>query len=103
MVALHLLKWVHFLNDAQARDLDLCYFRDIDGREVDFIVTENSIPIIAIECKLNDASISKHLKYFKERMPNCESWQLSLSGTKDYISKEGIRVCPAIKFLQTLV
>ena len=35
LVACHLLKWVHFQQDAQGRDLDLQFFRDTDGREVD--------------------------------------------------------------------
>ncbi len=103
MVALHLLKWVHFKQDTQASNLDLQYFRDIDGKEVDFIITENSEPIIAIECKWADAEISKNLKYFKARFNNCECWQLSMDGKKDYISKESIHVCNALKYLQQLI
>lgn len=61
MVALHLLKWVHFLQDSEGSNVNLCYFRDIDRREVDFIVTEKAEPIIAIECKLLDAPINMGL------------------------------------------
>lgn len=103
LVALHLLKWVHFLQDTEARELDLRYFRDIDGREVDFIVTDKGQPIFAIECKWADAEISSGLKYFKQRFPECTAWQLSMVGNKDYISKEQIQVCPAVKFLRTLI
>ena len=39
-MASHLLKWVHFQQDAEGRDLELRYFRDTDGREVDFVVVE---------------------------------------------------------------
>ncbi len=39
LVAMHLLKWVHYDQDAEGRDLELRYFRDSDGREVDFVVT----------------------------------------------------------------
>jgi len=39
LVASHLLKWLHHEQDVQGRDLELRYFRDIDGREVDFAVT----------------------------------------------------------------
>jgi len=35
MVASHLLKWVHFRQHAEGLDLELRYFRDSDGREVD--------------------------------------------------------------------
>lgn len=99
MVAMHLLKWVHFEEDTKARELDLRYFRDIDGREVDFIVTEKDIPILAIECKWSDGEIGKGLKYFKNHFPNCEAWQISMEGKKDYLSQTGIHVCPALKFL----
>ena len=40
LVACHLLKWVHYQQDTQGRDLELRYFRDTDGREVDFVVVE---------------------------------------------------------------
>ncbi|MFN3235386.1 MAG: ATP-binding protein [Gammaproteobacteria bacterium] len=103
MIALHLLKWVQYLEDTQAKEMELRYFRDVDGREVDFIITEKSKPILAIECKSNDSDVSKHLKYFKERFPDCDAWQLTLNMKKDFISKENIRVCHALTFLKELV
>lgn len=42
LVACHLLKWVHFEQDTAGRELDLRYFRDVDRREVDFVVTERA-------------------------------------------------------------
>jgi len=103
MVAVHLLKWVHFENDTKGRYLELRYFRDVDSREVDFIVTEKTKPIMAIECKSSDKDVSKSLSYFKERFPSCAAWQISRLGKKDYLSKQEIRVCNAITFLQELV
>ncbi len=103
LVASHLLKWVQYQEDTQGRDLELRYFRDVDGREVDFIVTENNNAIWAIECKWGDAEVSKSLKYFKTRFASCEAWQISAIGKKDYVSGEGIRVCPALPFLQSLI
>lgn len=103
MIAVHLLKWVDFEEDTKARVLELRYFRDIDGREVDFIITENLIPILAVECKWSDSDISKSLIYFKKHFPQCNAYQISMNGEKDYLSKDGIRACPAIKFLTTLI
>ena len=103
MVAVHLLKWVHFEEDTKARDLALRYYRDIDGREVDFVVTENDIPILAVECKWADIDVSKGLKYFKRHFPECVCWQITMNGEKDFLSKEGIRVSTALKFLATLI
>lgn len=103
MIAMHLLKWVQFENDTTARNLELRYFRDVDGREVDFVITEKSIPIMAVECKVSDGDIDKGLKYFKRHFPECDAYQLTLHGNKDFISPDNIRVCNAISFLCALV
>ncbi|MBN2442602.1 MAG: AAA family ATPase [Spirochaetales bacterium] len=97
------LKWVHFLQDTEGRDIYLKYFRDIDGRETDFVVEENSAPFMFVEVKTGDDDIAKGLKYLKARFPETPAWQISLSGTKDYISREKIRVTPAITLLKELV
>ncbi len=102
-VAIHLLKWIHFEQDAKGRDLHLRYFRDVDGREVDFIVTEKLKPIQLIEVKWSDADITKGLKYLKNRFPAAEALQLSAMGKKNYITADGIRVLPAVEFLNTLI
>jgi predicted AAA+ superfamily ATPase len=103
LVASHLLKRVHFEQDAKGRDLELRYFRDRDGREVDFVVTEKGVPIWFVEVKSADADVSSNLRSLKARFPKAEAWQVSAAGTKDYVSSEGIRVAPAILFLSTLV
>ncbi len=103
LMACHLLKWVHFEQDARGKDLDLLYFRDVDKREVDFVVVEKRQPIRLIECKWGDAEISPALKYLKTRFPECEAYQVSATGVKDYQSPDGIRVCHALELLRTLV
>ncbi len=92
LIASHILKWIHFKQDHEGRDLDLTYFRDIDGREVDFIVTENRQPICAIECKLQYRDISRSLKYFKSKFPETDAIQVHQFDLQEFISKEGIRV-----------
>jgi len=103
LVACHLLKWVHFEQDTQGRDLELRYFRDIDGREVDFVVVEGRRPVLLVECKWSDVEPDRGLRYFKARFPEADAWQLSAVGTKDYRTPEGIRVAPALRLLATLV
>jgi predicted AAA+ superfamily ATPase len=103
LVASHLLKWVHFEQDARGRDLELRYFRDVDGREVDFVVTDREKPLLLVECKWADTAIDKGLRYLKAKFPSADAWQISASGTKDYQSTEGIRVAHALHLLQTLV
>lgn len=99
MVAAHLLKWSHFQQDSEGRNIELRYFRDIDGREVDFVVTEDGQPLSFIECKWSDAPVSKGLKYVKTRFPKAKAFQIHIEGVKDYVTPEGIRVTNAIAFL----
>lgn len=103
LVAAHLLKWVEFQRDTQGRALELRYFRDIDGREVDFIVTEEAgKPVAAVECKLGDEAPTLGLRYLKARFPELIAWQVSATGSRDYISAEGVRVAPAARLLRDL-
>lgn len=92
LVAGHLLKWIHFQQDSIGKDMNLCYFRDTDKREVDFIITKDNQPVKAIECKLKFREISPHLKYFKMKYPEVECVQVHLEFKKEFISKEDIHV-----------
>ncbi|OFZ82053.1 MAG: hypothetical protein A2583_15835 [Bdellovibrionales bacterium RIFOXYD1_FULL_53_11] len=103
LVACHLLKWAQFREDVYGDEVEIRYFRDTDGREVDFVVLEDRRPVRIIECKLSADAPSPHLKYFKERFAGCDAWQLSATGTDDYVTQSGIRVCNALVFLKTLV
>jgi uncharacterized protein len=102
LVAGHLLKWVQFQEDALGRDVALRYFRDTDGREVDFVVTEDRMPAVLVECKWGDGEVDRSLRYLKAKFPKAEAWQVSATGTRDFVSPEGIRVAPALALLQTL-
>lgn len=103
LIAGHLLKWVHFEQDAKGRELELRYFRDVDGREVDFVVTENRRPILLVEAKLADQPVDRGLRYLAPRYPTAAAWQISANGKKDYVTPEGIRVAPALTLLRQLV
>ncbi|MFN0039972.1 MAG: ATP-binding protein [Burkholderiales bacterium] len=103
LVASHLLKWVHYQQDAFGKDFDLRYFRDTDSREVDFVVVEGKKPVLLVECKWSDAEVDRGLRYLKARFPYVQAWQLSAVGTKDYQTPEGIRVAPALRLLEHLI
>ena len=102
-VAGHLLKWIHFEQDYKGEDKELFYFRDTDKREIDFIVTKNKKPLQAIECKIKQKDISPHLKYFKNKFPDTECFQVYLEGKESYISKEGIHMMDVLDFLRRLI
>jgi hypothetical protein len=102
LVASHLLKWVHFQQDTQGRDLELMYFRDVDGREVDFVICEGRRPLRFIEAKWDDAPVSPALAYLKKRFPEAEALQVSAVGRKDFLSAGGVLVRPSLPFLREL-
>lgn len=103
LVAMHLLKWVHYQQDTEGSDLELRYFRDVDGREVDFVITDRKGPVILVEVKWDDVQLAKGLLYLKHRFPKAAAYQITATGKKDYVTPEGIRVCPAVKYLRDLV
>jgi hypothetical protein len=83
--------------------VELRYFRDSDGREVDFVVVEGRLPRWIVECKWGDADVDRSLHYLKARFPQTEAWQVSATGSKDYLTPEGIRVSPALRLLEKLI
>ena len=103
LVAVHLKKWVDFEADTKGRELELRYFRDVQGREVDFVIVSDRQPVRFIECKWGDEGVHPALRYAKERFPKADFWQVTAAGTKDYRSADGIRVCPALTLLRELV
>ena len=99
LMACHLLKWCFFLQDTEGRDIELRYFRDVDKREVDFVIVEDGTPVHFVECKKSSKDISRSLRYLKLRFPFVQATQVSLENDMDLITKEDIRLCSAHLFL----
>ncbi|MBI5192753.1 MAG: DUF4143 domain-containing protein [Nitrospirae bacterium] len=102
LIASHLLKFVHFINDYEGFKAELNFLRDVDKREVDFLVVIGGKPWFAVEVKLNDTTPSPHLTYFKERMAIPYLYQVVKRDSVDRLEK-GIRIISAGKFLSSLV
>ena len=67
LVASQLLKFCHWLEDSEGETMELRFIRDIDKREVDFVVLKNGHPLFAVECKSGEKAISPAIHYFSER------------------------------------
>lgn len=67
MVAGHLLKYCHFIEDTQGYAMELRYIRDTDKREVDFVVLRDGHAEFAVECKSGERNASSACQYFRER------------------------------------
>lgn len=102
LIACQLLKWTHFLQDTQGRDVELRYFRDKEQREVDFVIVEEGLPLLFVECKEDSHQVTPPLKYLSARFPSVPSFQLTLNSKKDFVTPEKIRVVDAFKVLPEL-
>jgi hypothetical protein len=81
---------------------DLCFLRDIDGREVDFLVTNNGRPWFAVEVKSSSKDILKSLTYFGNKLDIPFLYQIVDERNID-IRKDKIRILSMEKFLLSLV
>ena len=100
LVACHLLKYCHHLEDTEGHRMELRFIRDTDRREVDFVVIRDGDPLFAVECKAGEKSPSPAIRYFRERTPIAHFYQVHL-GERDYVSN-GTRVLPFRIFCREL-
>jgi predicted AAA+ superfamily ATPase len=75
-VACALLKFCEYQRDTTGKNFALHYFRDREGREVDFVVTLNRKPHWCIEVKGTEATLSPSLRYLHQRFKPARSVQL---------------------------
>jgi predicted AAA+ superfamily ATPase len=101
LVANHLLKLKHSLEDREGYRVGLHYLRDADKREVDFLMTLEKKPWFAVECKVKADAASPSLRYFGERLGIPYLFQIHLEGKEDFLDGK-VRVMPAGKFLAAL-
>jgi uncharacterized protein len=83
LVANHLLKWCHYLEDTLGYSMELRFYRDLEKREVDFVVLQDSSPIEFIEVKQSKQNIDSNLVYLKKKFPEVPAVQVSLEECKD--------------------
>ncbi|OVE77038.1 hypothetical protein BVX98_03850 [bacterium F11] len=102
LVASHLLKFVHWLQNREGYKAKLSFLRDISQREVDFMVTVNEKPWFAVEVKTQDEGPTTKLNYFRERLKIPFVYQvIKKTGTDKLV--DGIRLVSADKFLNSLI
>ena len=92
LVACQLLKYCHFIEDTEGFPMELRFLRDMEKREIDFLVLKEGRPLLAVECKSGEKAPNPALFYFKERMRIPKLYQVH-TGTMDY-EKGGVRVLP---------
>ena len=102
MVAGHLLKYCHLVEDTQGHAMELRFLRDTDGREIDFVVLRDGRPEFAVECKSGDRRASPACRYMRERSSIPRWYQVHL-GTADFGDEHSAtRVLPFATFCREL-
>lgn len=102
MLACHLLKYCHFMEDTQGYSMELRYIRDTDKREIDFVVMRDGQAEFAVECKSGDRDAAPACRYFRERTDIPRFYQVHL-GHRDFGNPEsGTRVLPFSTFCREL-
>jgi hypothetical protein len=83
LVASHLLKYCHFIEDTEGHEMELRYIRNVELKEVDFVVLKDRKPFFAVECKSGERQLSSQIEYFKTRLSIPKVYQVHL-GKKDF-------------------
>jgi predicted AAA+ superfamily ATPase len=102
LVAVHLLKFCHFIEDRDGHRVELWYLRDRAGHEIDFLVTHEGQPWFAVEAKLGAERIDPSFRYFGDRLELPQRYQVVFDGKRNALI-EGVHILPAHVFLSALV
>lgn len=102
LIAAHLLKFTSTLFERDGHKTALHYLRNIDKKEVDFLITVNNKPWFSVEVKLSETSPSNNQIYFNDRLQIPFNYQVVRQQGVDVL-KENIRVISAGKFLSGLI
>jgi hypothetical protein len=106
LIALHLLRLVHWARDVEGEKLELRYFRTRMGHEVDFVLLRTGKPWLAIECKLTEQPFDSGLRYLLERVHVPFAFQVHLRGGRERrivdVGKTRVRHISAARLLANL-
>lgn len=106
LLALHLLRLVHWARDVEGEKLELRYFRTRMGHEVDFLLLRGGRPWMAVEAKLTEQPLDPGLKYLLERVRVPHAFQVHLRGGRERravdVGATRVRHVSAARFLASL-
>jgi predicted AAA+ superfamily ATPase len=100
LVAAQLLKYCHLVEDTEGVPVELRYLRDVDKREVDFVVVRKHKPLFAVECKTSDRNADPALAYFAERTGIPRFYQVHLGRT--HFERGRVTVLPFTRLCEEL-
>jgi uncharacterized protein len=102
LVALSLLKELHFIEDTTGVKTNLHYVRTKEGKEIDFVICVEGKPTHLIEVKLADESPSPAFQHFIPAFPQSKTIQLVKDCEKEKIFPNGLEIRRLIPWLTQL-
>ena len=102
IVASHLLKYCHFHYDRDGEKMELCFYRDSNKREIDFIVMKDRRPVFAVECKTGENDLSDNIKYFSKRLSIPRYYQVHLGTKHTEIDEYDAEILPFLELAKIL-
>ena len=106
LVASHLNKAVHLWTDMGLGEYQLCYLRDKQKREVDFVVVKDGTPWFIVEVKTSNRRLSSSLDYFMKASGAQHAFQVEWNAPyvdADCFDTSRPTIVPAAAFLSQLV
>lgn len=79
-----MFKFTDFLREYEGYKSNLNYLKNVDKKEVDFLVTNNNKPWFVVEVKLSEQTPSSNLIYYKKKLDIPFAYQV--------INKKGIDI-----------
>jgi len=105
-VACHLLKAVEGWTDLGLGEFELRYIRDVNKREVDFVIIRDKKPWLLVEVKAADTHFSPTLEYFQAKTKAPYAFQVVMDlpyVQTDCFSYKRPMIVPARTFLSQLL
>ena len=103
LVACALLKEMHFREDCFGEKWNLCYLRNKDGREIDFLVTKKGAPALMIEVKWSDGERSPNFSFFGKNIKGVKKIQIVKELKREKTYPDGAEIRAACKWLSEII
>jgi predicted AAA+ superfamily ATPase len=101
LVGSHLLKLIQYMQEYEGYSAQLNFLRNVDKKEVDFLVSIDNKPWFCVEAKQTDTTPSSNLYYYRERLQIPYVYQVVKKEKVD-IFKNNVRIISADRFLASL-
>jgi predicted AAA+ superfamily ATPase len=102
LVACALLKELQFRQDCLGETWELCYLRNKEMEEVDFLLVRDEKPKLMIEAKWGEEDLSRNFLKFQKHFPNLPGIQLVRNLRREKTFASHFEVRQAIDWLATI-